>query len=783
MLPFLLASVARADWPSTVVWGGGFADAVTARTADVDGDGDLDVVSGSRSAGTLFWVPNDGAGGFGPLAPIDAGVARPRRVRLGDLDGDGDDDLVATTEGAAYVAGDEEVRRYENTGGAFGPALVVDTLAGDLGPTLADVDGDGDLDLLVAVPEDGEVRWYANDGAGALAAPVVVARAVGATDVAFADLDGDRVGDLAVAGWSFGGQTRWFPGLGGGAFGPARSLLNGYEKVVAAADLDDDGDQDVALGNDGLAGWKQNLGAGDFGDPNTYEAFTLTGVAALAPGDLDGDGAADLLWAEDPGRVWWLAELTSNPVAVGPTDAWDAWPADLDGDGRDDVLAASTTSDLTWTPNLGGGVFGPVRRVTTSANTVALATADLDGDGDDDVLTGTDGVSWFPVDGGVGAALPVTTDALEPERVAVADLDGDGVLDVLAAGYRTTLPVVRGAYWYRQGPRGFEPGIALEPRCDRSAVAADLDGDADLDVLCAGFYTLAWHKNVGGGVFSPSVRIDRFQTTRADALDVEGDGDLDVLAVHDAELSCATCPGGYRYVQVVTWYENDGVGGFGVGVDVSVTEGDVGTIAVAADLDGDGGDDVLVASPQGGVRWHANLGTGFGAATALLGVGPPATSAAATDLDGDGDLDVVASFQDPGGVVWYENDGRGGFGVPRAIDGAAADPGALAASDVDADGRVDVVALLAGVDALAWYAQPGPDDPPPPPDSGETPPGHTGLHGTRPTDDPGDVEPRPRQGGGCGCAAGRSGSRAGWLGPIVPFLVGSRRRAAGHRRR
>lgn len=121
----------------------GWGETIT--TADLDGDGDPDILAAYEAdQGNLAWLENLG-GEFGEPRVISSDSSGATSVRAADLDGDGDRDVVATSED------DDKVTWYENLGDRFGPQQVISTAykrPDEVVPS--DVDGDGDPDLLVS---------------------------------------------------------------------------------------------------------------------------------------------------------------------------------------------------------------------------------------------------------------------------------------------------------------------------------------------------------------------------------------------------------------------------------------------------------------------------------------------------------------------------------------------------------------------------------------------------------------------------------------------------------
>ena len=395
--------------------------------ADIDGDGDPDVLSASSNDDKIAWYENtDGVGTFGAQQIISLLAEDAHSVFAADLDGDGDPDVLSASRL------DDKLAWYENTDGAgtFGAQQIISTRAnGVVSVFAADVDGDGDPDALSASEYDDEIAWYPNaDGAGTFGDQQIISNLADSPRSVFAaDLDGD--GDPDVLSASFrDDEVAWYENIdGAGTFGVQQiisNLADGAQSVFAA-DLDGDGDPDVlsASGNDDTVAWFENTdGAGTFG--------------ALQVISTEGDGAISV------------------------------FAADLDGDGDLDVVSASGWDDeISWFENTdGAGTFGAQQIIHAPADGAFSAiAADLDGDGDREVLSAAhfdDEIAWYE--------NPNLADPLDP------DTDDDGLLDgfEVTYGYDPLLP----------GEETLDPdGDNLDNLAEQAAGTSPLLADTDMD--------------------------------------------------------------------------------------------------------------------------------------------------------------------------------------------------------------------------------------------------------------------------------------------------------------
>ena len=360
--------------------------------------------------------------------------------------------------------------------------------------------------------------------------------------------------------------------------------------------------------------------------------------------------------------------------------------------------------------------FGPPQPVAQIAAPSAIYATDLDGDGDNDILAASlygSKIVWYENQGEevFGPEQIISTDLSLGTDVDASDLDGDGDSDVLFTSRYT-----RAVEWAEnQGNGRFGPERDIDRVKSAAAVyAADLDSDGDNDVVASfnrvaeggyGGADLAFYRNDGNGGFSDSqvLAADLGGSEDSYATDLDGDGDLDIVAslVDDDDN--------------LVWYENDGTGTFGERQNIA-TQIKGGRISLyPGDLDGDGDQDILATSSlfrvDGEVAWYENKGAGiFGEAQVLAPQKSSLTDVQAADLDGDGDQDVLTANAE---LAWRENDGTGTFGEPMVINDNAS---SVYATDLDRDGDIDVLSASTFSDnEIVWHENQLGIAPPPPP--------------------------------------------------------------------
>ena len=201
-----------------------------------------------------------------------------------DMDGDGDVDVLSAS------STDDKVAWYENldgSGGSFRTHIITTNAEGALSVFAIDMDGDGDVDVLSASPKDNTVAWYENldGGGGSFSTHVITTKAQAAGSVFAIDMDGDgdvdvlsaSQKDMLLASRRMTGTVaykksaynifEWHENLdgNGGRFSThtIANFTGGAANSVFAADIDSDGDIDVltaSKGEEGTVAWHENLG-------------------------------------------------------------------------------------------------------------------------------------------------------------------------------------------------------------------------------------------------------------------------------------------------------------------------------------------------------------------------------------------------------------------------------------------------------------------------------------------------------------------------------------------
>jgi hypothetical protein len=509
--------------------------------ADIDNDGDIDLFLGNITDVTDFFRNN--GSNFPATFTKDTSLlwsiysgglqnTNSDYPVLADLDNDGDFDLV--------IGGYYGLLYYENTGTNTDPEFVKNDsvfinvnllIGGDPKPAFADLDDDGDLDLLVGIgeslqpgPEPGLTLGFRNTGSAS---------------------EPEFLPDSSLAAG--------IPDVG----------LNSYP---ALADLDGDGDFDLLIGRDGsLLFYYENTGSKSV-PAWTRQHTTFSPVETTTYwknptfADLDYDGDYDLIYGTSNGDLYVYRNTgsTVNPVFQIYNDYFKIIKAsgngatvslaDFDGDGDYDLLSGVWTGRFEYFRNDGNNqtpVFNPVNMSFSTISVGSYSSPvfiDIDNDGDYDIVSGALNGQVYCYINNNGSFTQNTTmfDFIDVGFFSIpvfADLDGDGYPDLLVGAEDGSSC----RFYLNDGNNVFEENTTFFadinfPNYSRPSLA-DIDNDGDFDLIIGRSNgALYYYRNDGNSELPVWVRDDSVfdgvkvkQNAHPGFADLDGDGRKDLI--------------------------------------------------------------------------------------------------------------------------------------------------------------------------------------------------------------------------------------------------------------
>jgi hypothetical protein len=343
---------------------------------DLDQDGLKDVVVCDAKLNQVCWIKQGPAETYTETR-IGSQVRAPAHVTPCDIDGDGDLDLLIASMGMIFPNNDKigSVVALENIGGGqFKNRVLAENVARVTDVEPGDFNRDGLIDLAVGQfgYDDGEIRWMENKGNWQFESHILM-RISGAINTLVADMDGDGDLDIVVLVSQEWEEIYVFENDGRGKFKPRKIYGSTNEDFgssgISLVDLDKDGDLDILYTN---------------GDAFDY----------IPPGPRPWHGVQ---WLENKGSL----KFEYHRIGDFP-GAYSARAADVDHDGDLDIVVVSCfnrwddpkAQSMIWFENDGRMAFTHHDITSTPSHLLILESADMDSDGWVDFVTG--GMYTYP---------------------------------------------------------------------------------------------------------------------------------------------------------------------------------------------------------------------------------------------------------------------------------------------------------------------------------------------------------------------------------------------------
>lgn len=348
------------------------------------------------------------------IAESHPSLSGPYNLVSADLDGDGDKDIVATSTNGNNIVWFENL---DGNGNFSEPRIIVSNMEYPLDIAVADIDGDGDLDIVAVSTNDHKIVWFKNlDGQGNFGQQQLVAQLNEVQTVQAKDMDGDGDIDI-IAGGDY--KVIWLENTDGqGTFGPERIIANDIQTTesIEVGDVDGDGDMDVVVADwlNQTISWYENLdGMGTFG-PSRLITAEGDATSSVILKDFDNDGILDVAADYQIGSIAWFKNEDgqgnfgdANVIGSGMGTIYKLYSEDINGNGNNDILASDWNQDkILLFENYGNGNFGNSQIIhSESQNPIGIIADDFNGDGKMDVAAcfrGPDKLMWFENKGVLG---------------------------------------------------------------------------------------------------------------------------------------------------------------------------------------------------------------------------------------------------------------------------------------------------------------------------------------------------------------------------------------------
>ncbi len=561
---------------------------ISVTVADVNGDGKPDLIVANKDDNDVSVLINTTTPGsstitFTPFQTFATGSS-PSSVTAADVNGDGKPDLIVANNLDNTVSVLLNTTTPGSTTASFAAQQTFATGNEPVAVTAADVNGDGQPDLIVANSGDDTVSVLLNTTAPGATTPSFAAQQTFATgdepfSVTAADINGDGKPDLIVPNIDDDTVSVLLnttaPGAATPSFAAQQTFATGvFPSEVKAADVNNDGKPDLVVVNEAgetvsvlLNATAPGATTPSFAPQQTFA--TGNSPQAVTTADVNGDGRPDLIVANfDDSTASVLLNTTTVEAATASFAAeqtfatgrapFSVTSADINGDGKPDLIVANEVSDdvsvllNTTAPGAATPSFATQQTFATGGSPYSVTTADINGDGKPDLIVTNYGdatVSVLLNTTAPGAATPsfaaqqTFSTGNGPFPVTAVDVNGDGKPDLIVANVADdTVSVLLNT----TAPGATIPSFAPQQTFPTGSVpfamtAVDVNGDGLPDLIVANYgdATVSVLLNTTApGATTPSFAPQQtFATGSAPysvkAVDVNSDGLPDLIVANE----------------------------------------------------------------------------------------------------------------------------------------------------------------------------------------------------------------------------------------------------------